>query len=73
MMLLEAQLEKQSDHQGAMEELEQVHELLRATTQKKTIFTSPPHNQQEHVLVQTHENANYLQIKFDIWQQSQLL
>lgn len=73
MMLLEAQLEKQSDHQGAMEELEQVHELLRATTQNKKKFTSPPHNQQEHVLVQTHENANYLQFKFDIWQQSQLL
>lgn len=42
MMLLEAQLEKQSDHQGAMEELEQVHELLRATTQKKQFLHHYP-------------------------------
>lgn len=31
MMLLEAQLEKQSDQQGAMEELEQVHQLLKSS------------------------------------------
>lgn len=41
MMLLEAQLEKQSDHQGAMEELEQVHKLLRATTKKILLHHHP--------------------------------
>lgn len=30
-MLLEAQLEKQSDNQGASEEMEQVHEQLTST------------------------------------------
>lgn len=39
MMLLEAQLEKQSDHQGAMEELEQVHKLLRATIEISQILS----------------------------------
>lgn len=32
MMLLEAQLEKQSDYQGATEELEQVHKLLKSVS-----------------------------------------
>lgn len=32
MMLLEAQLEKQSDYQGATEELEQVHKLLTSVS-----------------------------------------
>lgn len=40
MMLLEAQLEKQSDQQGAMEELEQVHQLFRST--QKTKENPPP-------------------------------
>lgn len=32
MMLLEAQLEKQSDYQGATEELEQVYKLFTSVT-----------------------------------------
>lgn len=55
MMLLEAQLEKQSDQQGAMEELEEVHQLLRCSSPKNLHH----HIGQEIVLLHLHKNADY--------------
>lgn len=39
MMLLEAQLEKQSDNQGASEEVEQVHKLVKSTNYSNLTVT----------------------------------